>query len=48
MRNAVAAAETPRSDQARLVPPDYAASPSTVFDHILAFVTGRSEERRVG
>ncbi|MCI9331529.1 MAG: hypothetical protein HFG05_05065 [Oscillibacter sp.] len=40
MRNAVAAAETPRSDQARLVPPDYAASPSTVFDHILAFVTG--------
>lgn len=40
MRSAIAASEEEKSSQARLIPPDYTASTSTIFDHILAFLSG--------
>lgn len=40
MKQAVAEAETVKERPAALTPPDYYASPCTVFDHILAFLLG--------
>lgn len=40
IRSAFAAPEAEKTSQERLVPPDYTASSSTMFDHILAFLLG--------